>query len=172
MSILFCKAVILPKLALVTVEFGSVEVGVVQGVECLEPDLQEDSLSEVKVLLKRGIQNVDSGSRDNVATGVAVGTLRLKREGIGVKPFFRRRVGEVPALTGDYARQIVRLAGISLVYAIRYAERETGLKSVNRTDLPAADQRAGDTVIEVRVAFADRQVVECRDDKAVARVKR
>ena len=37
----------------------------VQGVECFETQLQEDPLGEVKVLLERGVENVDSGGGDN-----------------------------------------------------------------------------------------------------------
>src|SRR5262245_4205204 len=130
-------------------------------VEDLEPELEISLLAEIEVLQRGEVPVEDPRALGHVAAGVPIGSDRLQREGADVEPLARTRVIELRADPGSIGT-VVTGAGLGTVRAGHDIQGEPGGEGKNRIHLPAADDFAGDTLVEVLAALSDRQIVNHR----------
>src|SRR5215831_14024540 len=118
----------------------------VQDIEGLEPELQVSLLGKTKVLQRGKVDVEDSRTGDNVPSQVSPRAGGLHSERLKVEPLAGRRVAELRAHAGCVGT-IVAVARVGLVLSCDHAQGKSGGHRPNAAHLPAADQRARETVV-------------------------
>src|ERR1700693_5924759 len=71
------------------------KVGMVKGIEGIEPQLQSESFGESHILLDRGIHTEQWRADHRVPSQVSERVLRLQRKGLHIKPFVGSGIAEL-----------------------------------------------------------------------------
>lgn len=139
------------------------EIGVVEGVEELGPELKRRALTEMEGLEQRTIQLQQAWSRENVPAGIAERTSRWEKEGGWIEPLgwgaLDQGAGET-RFQGDPVR-VSRVAVGGLIESHQRREGKTGLSDDDGVELPPAKNRIRDApgASENGLAVPDGQLV-------------